>query len=118
MAVETSTFFVREGIHGMNRLAQALNAAGLAGGWHFASGTRFDQTAVEVCFDVPEDSKLEAVVRWNDRPLRPAPVPMARPPAFLSAETTDTPAPLTALGVALKAPLARVFDFFARLSRR
>lgn len=59
---ETRTFLVNEGIHGMNRLAQRLNAAGLTGQWHFAAGTRFDQKAVEIGFDNAEDAERA----WQD----------------------------------------------------
>lgn len=42
----------------MNRLALGLNAAGLAGQWHFAAGTRFDQSSVDIGFDTVEDTEL------------------------------------------------------------
>jgi|GEM_PF-2149523 hypothetical protein len=54
----TRTFPVDDGIHGMNRLALCLNAAGLAGQWHFAAGTRFDQSSVDIGFDNAEDAEL------------------------------------------------------------
>lgn len=54
----TRTFLVDEGIHGINRLAVCLNAAGLARQWHFAAGTRFDQKSVDIWFDNAEDADL------------------------------------------------------------
>jgi hypothetical protein len=55
MAQDLMTFAVARGMEGMNRLAIFLNASPLRGAWHFASGTRFDQTAVNIDFDDPAD---------------------------------------------------------------
>jgi hypothetical protein len=54
-------FPVEHGIHGMNTLAICLNASGLAGEWHFGSGSRFDQSPVRIDFDDPAD----AVSAWR-----------------------------------------------------
>lgn len=54
----TRTFPIEEGIHGMNRLALRLNAAELAGQWHFAAGTRCDQHSVDIWFDNSADAEL------------------------------------------------------------
>lgn len=54
----TRTFPVDEGINGMNRLALCLDAADLAGQWHFAAGIRCDQTSVDIGFDSAEDAEL------------------------------------------------------------
>jgi hypothetical protein len=55
MVADVTTFPVVRGLAGMNKLAQFLNAAPLTGGWHFGPGTRFDQTAVTINFDNPDD---------------------------------------------------------------
>lgn len=69
----TRTFPIEEGIHGMNRLALRLNAAGLGGQWHFAIGTRYDQTSVDIWFDNPADAELAG--RGGGAESRPAAAP-------------------------------------------
>lgn len=56
MTTTSQAFAVDHEIHGMNTLAEFLNASNLAGGWHFAAGTRFDQTQVTINFDDPADA--------------------------------------------------------------
>lgn len=51
MTNNTMAFPVAPGIEGMNSLALFLNASHPAGNWHFAKGTRFDQTLVSINFD-------------------------------------------------------------------
>lgn len=56
MTTHMMAFPVERGLQGMNGLARFLNAAGLLGLWHFAAGTRFDQTTVDIDFDDPSDA--------------------------------------------------------------
>jgi len=65
MTADALTFPVPCGMDGMNRLAQFLNAASLGGDWHFAAGTRFDQTNVAIDFDHPADL-LPTLQRYRD----------------------------------------------------
>ena len=55
MTMNMMAFPVKFGIGGMNRLAIFLNASHLEGGWHFAPGSRFDQTTVQIDFDNPAE---------------------------------------------------------------
>ena len=55
MTVHAMTFPVVQGLAGTNKLALFLHAPDLLGGWHFGSGTRFDQTAVTIDFDDSTD---------------------------------------------------------------
>lgn len=55
MTTTMMAFPVNRGIEGMNKLAVFLNAAPLTGEWHFARGSRFDQTMVTIDFDEPAE---------------------------------------------------------------
>jgi hypothetical protein len=53
MTTNIMAFPVIRGLQGMNQLAQFLNAQPLEGGWHFGTGSRFDQLLVNIDFDQP-----------------------------------------------------------------
>jgi len=55
MATESTVFPVTGGMEGINRLAVFLNAAPMAGGWHFGLGSRFDQSEMAIDFDDAAD---------------------------------------------------------------
>ena len=67
MTVNTMAFPVKYGIGGMNRLAIFLNDSHLEGGWHFAPGSRFDQTTVQIDFDNPAEL-APTWARYRDNP--------------------------------------------------
>lgn len=118
MAIAKLTFPVEDGIHGMDRLARRLNEAGLAGDWHFAAGTRFDQGLVEVRFDAPEDPKIRNLEIQN--PAKGF-SDTGGTAAAASAALSDILGALAPIAVALtplRGALDRAFGFFEGLARR
>lgn len=51
------SFPVERGLQGINYLAIFLNGLSLKGQWHFASGTNFKQTLINIDFDDPSEAE-------------------------------------------------------------